>query len=127
MFLKIPTNSERFFWTTHSKIKMRQYQLSEQKVLSVIKKPNRVETGIAPETIAVMQITGTGKNPKEIWVMYQTKKQKKINQLLDKNPKFRMSKITIISSWRFPGRTKEGRFPEIPQDVLEELSKLIKN
>ena len=76
--------------------KMRYYGLSEQKVLGVIRKPQRVETGIAPDTVAVMVPVGNiRKNIKpskwnrnfgedsegekwnqEIWVLYQIKKIK---------------------------------------------------
>ena len=61
---------------------MHHYGLSEQKVLGVIRRPKRIETGIAPDTVAVMQPAGMMKydneNKKEswkqeIWVMYQIK------------------------------------------------------
>jgi len=97
-------------WTKHSKKKMRYYRLSENRVLSVLRKPQRTEEGIAPGTIAVMQITGTKKHPTEIWMMYE----------IFKKPK----KIKIISAWRYPGRTPLGQRPVIPADTLEELKVL---
>ncbi len=33
------------------------------------------------------------------------------------------SRITMISAWRYPGVTKPGERPKIPDDVLEELEK----
>ena len=111
MFLK---NSElKFFWTSHSKQKLRQYRFSEKRVLSIIRKPDRKEEGIAEGTIAAMQITGTKKNPTEAWAMY----------VILKNPKG----TKIISTWRYPGRTPEGSRPHIPEEVMEELYKEINN
>lgn len=88
---KKPKNTEKYYWTQHVGEKMHYYGLSEQKVLSVIKKPYRTENGIAKDTVAVMIPVGTiKKNSKlsawnknfssdenaekwnqEIWVMYQ--------------------------------------------------------
>jgi hypothetical protein len=109
MFLKTPQNSERVFWTRHSKNKMRQYRLSEKRVLRILRKPDRREEGIAPGTIACLQITGTKKHPTEAWLMYQILKKPK--------------GFKIISTWRYPGRTPEGQRPIIPEDVLQELLK----
>lgn len=102
----------KIFWTRHSKIKLKQYRFSEKRVLSIFRSPDRIEEGIAPETIAAMQITGTKKHPTEAWVMYVMLKKPKI--------------IKIISAWRYPGRTPAGERPVIPQDALEELYKLEK-
>lgn len=102
----------KVFWTQHSKMKLRQYRFSEKRVLNIFRKSDRKEEGIAPGTVASMQITGTKKNPTEAWVMY----------VILKKPKG----IKIISAWRYPGRTPKGERPNIPQDALEELYKLIK-
>jgi len=114
MFLKLPSE-EKIHWTKHSKSKMRQYRFSEKRVLRILRKPDRKEEGIAPGTIAAMQITGTKKHPTEAWLMYQIIKIK--NQ---------KSKIKIISAWRYPGRTPIGQRPIIPEDTLEELDNLLK-
>lgn len=111
MLLKIP-QGEKIIWTKHSKAKMRQYNLSEKRVLRILRKPDRKEEGIAPKTIAAMQITGTKKYPTEVWMMYQISKIKKIK---------------IISTWRYPGRTPAGTRPIIPDDILEELDSILKN
>jgi len=93
-------------------MKLRQYRFSEKRVLRIFRKPNRVEEGIAPETIAAMEITGTKKHPTEAWVMYVVLKRPKA--------------IKIISAWRYPGRTPLGERPIIPEDTLKELEKLMK-
>ncbi len=112
MYLKIPKENSRIFWTKHSKKKMKQYQLSERRVLRVLRKAERKEEGIAPETFAQMQTTGTKKHPTEIWMMY----------VLLRKPKG----IRIISAWRYPSRSPVGKMPPIPEDTLEELEKMIK-
>ena len=111
MYLKT-AGEEKFFWTTHSKHKMRQYRFSERRVLGIIRKPARKEEGIALGTIASMQVTGTKKHPTEAWAMY----------VLLRRPKG----IKIVSTWRYPGRTPEGSRPIIPEDTLWELEKIIK-
>jgi len=112
VYLKLPENIERFFWTKHSLAKLRQYRFSEKRVLRILRKPDRKEEGIAPGTIAVMQITGTKLHPTEAWTMY----------LRLKKPKG----IKIISAWRYPGRTPKGQRPIIPEDTLDELEKMLK-
>lgn len=113
MFLKLYQNTEKVYWTQHSKVKIRQYRFSEKRVLRILRKPDRVEEGIAPGTIAVMQITGTKKHPTEAWMMY----------IVFKKPKV----IKIISAWRYPGRTPEEERPIIPEDTLTELEKILKS
>jgi len=78
------------FWTNHVQGKMRFYQLSENRVKRVINSPHRIEKGIAPNTIAMMQRAGSKKHPYEIWTMIQDEK----------------SRRKIISAWRYPGITK---------------------
>lgn len=111
MFLKLPKDNERISWTKHAKEKMRQYQLSEKRLKRVLKNPKRKEVGVAPRTIAIMQLAGTKKHPTEIWLMYQA-----INQ-----------KLRIISAWRYPGRSPTGKPPPIPGDILDDLAEIIKN
>jgi len=101
---KTPKNSDQYLWTAHVAEKMHYYGLSEQKVLGVIRRPKRIETGIAPDTVAVMLPVGEksaaqiAKNKdkkstfgnyqsdrpwnQEIWVMYQMKvKSEKLTRL----------------------------------------------
>ena len=112
MFLRLPESERKIVWTQHSKMKLKQYRFSEKRVLRVFRKPDRKEEGIAPGTIANMQITGTKKHPTEAWMMYQILKKPKV--------------IKIISAWRYPGRTPAGERPVIPEDTLEELNRIIK-
>jgi len=105
-----PPRGENFFWTKHAKNKIRHYKLSEKRVLRVLRNPERKEVGVAPETIAAMQVTGTKKHPTEIWLMYQAVKKPK--------------RIKIISAWRYPGRSPVHEPPPIPEDILEYLSPL---
>lgn len=83
-------------WTNHAKEKMRFYRLSEQRVRRILNSPKRIEKGIAPNTVAMMQPaslkTSAGKTVwnQEIWTMIQETKAKR----------------KIISAWRYPGMTK---------------------
>jgi len=87
-------------WTKHSEAKMRFYSLSKQRVRRVLNSPKRIETGIAPDTIAMMQVAGSQKHPYEIWTMFvKTNKGKR-----------------IVSAWKYPGRTKPRS--EIALDFL---------
>jgi hypothetical protein len=108
MLFKLPKNKKEIHWTKHIKEKMREYQLSERKLLRIFRNPERKEEGIAPETVAVMQ-TGGRKRHYEIWLMYQIKK----------------SKIIMISAWKYPGKSPI-RKPPIPEEVLENLEKILK-
>jgi len=100
---------------------MRQYGLSKSKLMNVLRKPERVEEGIALGTTAVMQTNKrytaekkaatkpkgfvAKRSPGEIWLMYRDDKE------------FRK----IISAWRYPGVTKPGETIPIPSDIRQEL------
>jgi hypothetical protein len=88
---------------------MIQYFISESKIRGVIKKHDRLERGIAPKTVAVMQRNDRGKKKEELWVMYQKMGNKKIGE-----------KINIISVWRYPGVSPKKEVP-IPEDVLKDI------
>lgn len=113
---KAKSASGEFHYTEHARYKMRQYRLSEQKVRSVVRRPKRMETGIAPNTIAVMQpvspkvLDGKETWKQEIWVMFVEKRKK---GPLDRGQK------RIISAWRYPGISPE-RDP-VPPEILREL------
>jgi hypothetical protein len=107
----------KIFWTEHSKIKMRQYGLSKQKLLGILHRPERKEQGIVPGTIGVMktnkvffkakQVTiakawqKPKKAPGEIWLMYKDTKDSR----------------KIISAWRYPGVSKPGEEIPVPDDI----------
>jgi len=121
MQFKIPKNTEKYEWTQHAAFKMKQYGLTAQRILRVVKNPQRVEEGIVKNTIAVMQPaslrTKEGKRvwSQEIWAMYQ----KKIKSEKLKVKSFGPNKIRIISAWRYPGVSPK-RDP-IPEDILRDL------
>jgi len=80
-------------WTHHAKAKMSFYRLSPSRVRRVMNAPKRIEEGVAPKTIAMMQ-PGAMKTrttwTNEIWVMVQDKNRER----------------KVISAWRYPGVTK---------------------
>jgi len=128
---------KKLVWTQHSQIKMRQYGLSKQKLLGILAKPERKEKGIVLGTTAVMRTNKTWKPdksqqswhfdgpaiiapkarlggkpkraPGEIWIMYRDVKD------------FRR----IISAWRYPGVSKPGESIPIPEDIRQEILKMV--
>jgi len=125
MRFKAPKNNERFSWTNHAIRKMIFYGLSEQRVKRVILNPDRIEEGIAPNTVACMQVGGSKKHRQEIWAMFQkrgltqTKTQTNADKFLRKSASSqRKSAIKIISAWRYPGKSPAKN--PIPKEILEE-------
>ena len=118
MNFKFPKNDGKYFWTQHVARKMMFYGLSADRIKRVIRSPGRVEDGVAPDTIAVMQPSVNKKNPTEIWVMYQqkVKNEKPKRQNFEKD-----NRKIIISAWRYPGVSPVGKAIPIPADILEEL------
>jgi len=123
----------KYQWTNHVKDKMAYYRISPSLVKRIIRFPNRIETGVAPNTIAVMQSRKIAVSSKksigkteEIWVMYQEagglkgKNSSLKDKLLAGTPKKR-----IISAWRYPGVSPKGKEIPIPEDILQELKSLI--
>jgi hypothetical protein len=128
MRFKVPKNNERFFWTNHVIGKMLFYGLSEQRVKRVILNPGRIEEGIAPNTIACMQVAGSKKHRQEIWVMYQPRQSRGNSkfQILPQcgiPPSGTNSKLRIISAWRYPGKSPAKN--PIPQEILDEIKGLL--
>ncbi|MDP2856237.1 MAG: hypothetical protein Q8N90_03955 [bacterium] len=129
MRFKIPKNTEELVWTNHSIDKMKQYQLSEQRIRRVLHTSKRKEEGIAPNTIAVMQSTGSLKHPTEIWVMIQEIKNEKgkikshnekispLSMLRWASKNILNKKIRIISAWRYPGISPIRTVPNIPEEA----------
>lgn len=147
MQIKIP-KSDKYEWTRHAQYKMQQYGLSEQRVRRVIKSPERIEEGIVPKTIAVMQRASSNKKSGEIWAMYKLRKseanskfqapisKRDINSKINKNSeikelfknlKFRIKnsnqQIRIISAWRYPGVSPKNS--PIPEEILREIKSSI--
>lgn len=120
--LKLPENDNRFTWTRHSKNKMLFYNISKAQIIRILKQPDRIEEGIAEDTIGAMKVQksfGKIKKESEMWIMYQMK------TISAKESRFGLptKKITMISAWRYPGRTKPGDKIPIPEDIAEELRK----
>jgi hypothetical protein len=106
MQFKAPKNTAQYFWTSHALGKMRYYGLTAQRVLRVIKNPQRKEEGVAENTTAVMQPASINKKKtwsSEIWAMYQIVK----------------GQNKIISAWRYPGVSPKRNF--IPQEIIDEV------
>jgi len=110
MLLEKIGGQSKIYWTRHSRQKMKHYQLSESRVKRVMRYPKRIEEGIAPNTIACMQLAGKT----EIWMMYQDLKTKN------------KAGIRIITAWRYPGKSPIGKAIPIPEDILKDLKKIIK-
>lgn len=102
-------NDRRYFWTNHAKYKLFHYALSPSMVKKIIKKPERIEEGIAPNTTAMMIRKDSQKNKKELWVMIQ-----KVRKTIQ---------IKIISAWIYPGVSPLGKDIYVPEDAWEELNK----
>jgi hypothetical protein len=115
----------RYQFTEHSRYKMQQYNLSEQRVTRIIRAPKRTEEGVAEKTIAVMQ-PGTIKRDakgketwtQEIWVMFVVKKNQE-SRIKNQDWGMGSQQLRIISAWRYPGMSPK-RNP-IPEEILREL------
>lgn len=94
---------KKLVWTKHAEVKMRYYRLSEARVKRVMNMPLRIEAGIAPKTVAMLQRAGSKKHPYEIWVMIDEKKNER----------------RVVSAWRYPGLTKPGE--SLPEEILREI------
>ena len=120
-------NYRKLFWTEHSKIKMRQYGLSKQKLLGILYKPERKEQGIVPGTTAVMKTNKILFNAKKVTVSDAWKKPKRAPGeiwLMYKDVTLRPGsgqERKIISAWRYPGISKPGEAIPIPEDIRQEL------
>jgi hypothetical protein len=139
MQFKSPKSTEKYEWTQHAVIKMKQYGLTAQRILRVVKNPQRTEEGIVKNTIAVMQPASTrfissskrvgptslstkgGKRvwSREIWAMYQIKRKSKNHKIKS----FGQQRICLISAWRYPGISPK-RDP-IPEEILREIEYLV--
>ncbi len=117
MIFKEPKNNKRYSWTKHSIQKMKFYGLTPQRVLRVLKKPDRCQEGIVENCIACMQSL-KNKAKSEIWVMYTTKIKSFSNEKLDKNHK------RIITAWRYPAVSPVQDEIPIPTEILEEVQNM---
>jgi hypothetical protein len=106
-------------WTLHARAKMNHYRLTPSRVRHVLHSPKRVEEGVAPKTVAVMQpasikvaggrVGSVGAKEswtQEIWVMVQDAKDGR----------------RVISAWRYPGVTKPRDAAFLKKEYGEFLS-----
>jgi hypothetical protein len=132
MLGKFPKDDARAAWTRHIKNKMMFYGLSEQRIRRLISAPARIEEGIAPDTIAVMQRNDRGKKKEEIWAMYKkitndrqrttsNEKLKAEEKSFEFNVVSSRAKLLMISAWRYPGVTKPGDPIPIPDEIISDL------
>lgn len=115
--IKFPKDDKQYKWTSHIKGKLLFYNLSPQKLKTILKSYDRKEEGIAPGTMAVMKRNDTPKRKEEIWVMYAPASQE------SQKSKVKSRKLILISAWRYPGMTKAGKRIPIPDDILEEIQR----
>jgi len=141
---RIPKNNDKYYWTRHSIGKMMQYGLSEQRIKRIIRSYERIEYGVAKDTVAVMQPKsfkfqkdGTKKWTQELWVMYQKpvknskckikscSQEEKISNNFSKFDfgNFGGRQIKIISAWCYPGVSPKNN--PIPKEIIEELGDVI--
>lgn len=123
--ITLPKSDARFGWTRHIKNKMVYYGISKAQIMRIFRRPERTEEGIAPETIAAMKTkksSGKTKNS-EIWIMYSLNTKPPIARATGYVSRdTRRSRVTMISAWRYPGKTKPGERPPIPLEILNELT-----
>lgn len=114
----------RYYFTLHAEYKMREYHLSRQRVIRIIRSPYRREVGIIPNTIAVMQPASTKRVgnketwTQELWSLYKVKAEKKLSKTKLEQV-LNQAELKIISAWRYPGVSPK-RDP-IPLDILQEI------
>ena len=111
--IEIMKSGDKYLWTKHSQYKMRYYGLSPQRIKRIIRHPARTEEAIVPGMIAVMT-TSDSKKYSEIWAIYA---------FIRSNIKGQMSKVKVITAWRYPGKSPT-RNP-IPKEILEEIKNII--
>ncbi len=134
MYFKLPKDDAKYHWTQHSGRKMMHYGLSADRVKRVIRAPRRMEAGVAPGTLAVMQPAGTSKKPWEVWVMYLEKKSNPLRQSFSEASKqhatSNMSRVAgsvsqklIITAWKYPGISPIRDVIPLPAGLLAELKR----
>lgn len=116
-FVKFPKNDKNFRWTQHIKDKMMFYGISEQKLKTILKGPDRKEGGIAEGTMAVMKRNDTPKRKQEIWLMYAVGSGSSINKKLG----IKSSARVMISAWRYPGKSQPGKQLPISDELMAEI------
>ena len=112
MHFKEPKNNDKISWTKHSFEKMKHYSLSPQRVIRIMRHPERCEEAVAEGCVAAMQSLGQ-KSKTEIWMMYKE---------VQRNGKPHRK---IITAWRYPGVSKVRDRVPIPAEIEDEISNII--
>ncbi len=139
LWIFVHCGMDTYVWTKHAEWKMKYYSLSKQKVLGIIRRPERVERGIVTDTIAVMQpvspklVDGKKMWKQEIWSMYQMKKPRSSKQLKQDQVNAKLERvravlnggrqIRIISAWRYPGMSPKNR--ALPEAIVREIEEAL--
>jgi len=118
---KEPKNTDKVFWTKHSIEKMKFYNLTPQRVLRVMRRPDRCQEAVAPGCVACMQ-TLKNKAQSEIWMMYVPVKDRQQTT----NNKQQTIKKKIITAWRYPTVSPIQDQIPIPNEILEEAERMLK-
>jgi len=114
--------TKQISWTHHANAKMVFYRLSKQRVLRVIHAPKRIEEGVAPKTIAMMQPVSvrarTETVPSDVPQRHAERSRGTSRFSSTSKPKESWSQEIwvmiqdigkerrIVSAWRYPGMTK---------------------
>lgn len=123
--IRFPKNNREYHWTSHIKGKMVFYQISEQKIKTILKTPSRKEIGIAPDTSAFMKRNDTPRRKEEMWVMFcaglpASGGAKGGQGGASSKLKVKSQKV-MVSAWRYPGISKAGEAIPVPEDIMAEL------
>lgn len=123
MHMLFVPKAKQISWTRHAEAKMAFYKLSKQRVMRVIHSPKRVEEGVAPKTVAMMQPTAVRIRTAVVPAKARTQngirgKWENDKNYLNGKPKESWSREIwvmvqdlgkqrkIISAWRYPGMTR---------------------
>lgn len=89
-------------WTLHAQAKMMHYRLSPMRVRRVLNAPTRIEEGVAPKTVAMMQPASLKSAGGRAGAKRQARWAQEIWVMVQDTP----SERKVISAWRYPGVTK---------------------
>lgn len=117
---KMPEDDDKYVWTRHVKQKMIYYAISASRVKRVVRHPERMEKGIAPGTIAVMQPANT-KKTQEYWVMYVDLRKPSKRTRSTSSGSSPSARKKIITAWRYPGVSPVRETIPIPDEIVREL------
>ena len=106
---------EKYLWTSHSRVKMNYYRLTESRVKRIIRHPVRVEEGILEGAIACMQ-PADGKQYSEIWTMYVVVPERPSEKLRSDPPRRNSSRAGLARPG-LPGHRGRSTSQRFQRDV----------